>query len=536
MHLYGLTPLSEQGDYFSIKQAYQQKQYQKAIELSNNYLKLYKKDTDVLFFQGYSYYQLHDYKNASEAFEKLLAISNKYPEAWYALGQSYINLNDYPKALNVVNKGLAQNPADKNLLVLEHRLAILMKTNVKTTKPSQIAKTPSSTQHIPTEQTILQQYKKMQYQQAENDAQIYLSHYPQDTDMQYLLGLIYLKQNKQQKAEQQFKIALTHSPTNKTYRIALINVLFLQHKYQDVITISNQGLQTNTNTEDWQYEKAKAYYQLQDYRNAVISLQQIKKLSEYPDAKKLFDDINDETQFRYVAHNEFGIFDSHMSVKNPNEPWNIVSLYGFRKNEYGSFGGFVNYQYRPEHTGYQWGLAATPLLTNSTYLDLSYAYSDQPNLFANDDIYAEAYQYLPKGFQISLGDDYRKITSSYLNAYTGSIASVITNYEFRLRPIHYVPNQGPQSTMYKLTARRFGENPDQYLGLVYATGQSPDLDNLQTINFFKINDDIYMFEGQQPFNSKFLMQYGLGYEHQVFPNGKVRRFYYVNLGAKFRGI
>lgn len=540
---YNNSPENIRRDYYAHK-------YENVIIYGNNYLKLYPKDTDILLYVGYSYYKRKEYQEAIDAFTKIVNLSNKYEEVWPVLAQSYISLEQYPQALNVVNNGLNKFPKNKALLkdkaYLENKLKPSLATKTasdtltKETKNLVIAQKSNQTilkkQNKITYEKILATYKSKNYTKAELLSKQYLTQYPKDTDVKYILALSYIKQKKYTKAEKTLTTLLNKSPNNLEARKQLINTLFAQKKYTKVISVANDGIAVGDNKNEWYYQQGKAYYQQGEYKKAITTLQKINNLDHYTQAKKLYESINEETGYQYIPHNEFGFYNSQIQVRNPDEPWNITMLYGLRKNDYGAFGGFVNYQHRPDNTGYQWGLIAQPKLTQSTYLDLAYAYSDEPALFANDYIHAEAYQYLPFAFKLSLGDGYRKIEKTNLNAYTASLTKALSNYEIGVRPIYYVPKEGPNSTLYKLYLKRYGEDPEQQIGFVYATGQSPDLDDLQTVNFFKVDDNFYMINGQQPVNKKLLFQYGLGYEEQKFPNGTIRRYIYINIGAKFKAI
>lgn len=541
-----------QNSFKTIKESYQAKEYQQTITKAKNYLKLYPKDTDVLLYLGYSYYNLADYDDAIVTFENLLNQNPKYLDAWVLLAQAYINKNQNAQATNVITHGLNYFPNNTELLAKAAQITkppipisnpLLVSPKIDVNRPVTLAKSQPQAiapkivkPQYPTEEDILSLYHAQNYTQVISQAQQYLQQYPDDSDMRNLLVLAYLKSKQYTLAAKQLSIMLAHNPSDIDLRKRLIAAYFAEENYAAVIATANAGLDQNNANQVWQLEKAKAYYSLADYKSAVLTLQKIESLDEYPDAKKLYEVVSDETQYRYTPHNEFGAYNSLIHISNPNQYWNIATLYGSHNNQHGSLGGFVNYQNRPNETGYQWGLAAQPLLTKTTYLASSYAYSDQPALFPNQYIYGELFQYLPFDLQISGGDTYRKIEKTYLNAYTASLGKTLGNYQATIRPTHFIPKLGPKSTLYNFNLIRYADNPDKYISLVYAVGQSPDLDDLASVDFFKINDSIYMINGQQPMSGKFLIQYGFGFERQEFPRNKVRNLIYFNLGAKIREV
>lgn len=560
-----------QNSFKSIKASYQAQEYQQTVIKATNYLKLYPKDTDVLLYLGYAYYNLKDYDNTIATFENLINRNPKYLDAWVLLAQAYRNKNENVQADNVIKNGLKYFPDNSELLAKQIPTitpAIPATTNptiaqainppVEVSNPLLVSKQPQLENttvsllsnekspivalaekekiQLPTEEQILSLYHAQKYPEVINLAKQYLQKYPKDVDISNLLALAYLKTKQYNLAAQLFSTMLAQDPSNIDLRKKLINAYFSQENYAAVIKTADAGLQTGESLETWQLEKAKAYYSLADFKNTVMTLSKIQQLDQYPDAQKLYEAVNEETQYRYTPHNEFGAYNSLIHISNPNQYWNIATLYGTRNNFYGAFGGFVNYQNRPAATGYQGGLTAQPKLTKTTFLASSYAYSDQPALFPNQYIYAELFQYLPLDFQVSGGNTYRKIENTYLNAYTGSLTKFIGRYQATIQPTRFIPKAGPTSTMCNFNLIRYGDNPDKYLSLVYAVGQSPDLDDLASVDFFKINDSIYMINGQQPMSGKFLVQYGFGFEHQEFPHNKVRELLYFNLGIKLREV
>ena len=225
---------------------------------------------------------------------------------------------------------------------------------------------------------------------------------------------------------------------------------------------------------------------------------------------------------------------SNADVNQPDQIWDFSSLNLYRHNEYGAFGGAINYANRKGFGASQLYLNAIPSVNESLWFDLGYGYANKPELFANNTIYTEVYKKLNGNYVVSLGNNYKTIKNTYFDTITGSIGKYVGYYYFGFRPNHYVTKSGPDSTLLTFDARKYGDNPDQYIGVSFSTGTSPDLYDLITVNFFKVKNNIFFIQGQQPLQEKIFFIYGAGYETQKFPNQFLRRLAYLNIGLKLR--
>ncbi|KTC66311.1 TRP containing protein (plasmid) [Legionella adelaidensis] len=231
---------------------------------------------------------------------------------------------------------------------------------------------------------------------------------------------------------------------------------------------------------------------------------------------------------------EATLFSGFADVNEPDEVWNLSSLYLYRKNEWGAFGGAVNYANRLDQQGTQLYLNAQPKLNTDTWVDLGYGYANTPELFPDRTYQLELFHKLTQTFIISAGESYKTLPLTYFNTVDISAGKYWKNYYFELKPYHYIPKKGPHSTLWQGKARRYFADEDQYIGIVLAYGTSPDLFDLLTVNFIKVKNRIFLVEGQQPLNKYFLILYGAGLESQEFPSGFTRRLADLNIGLKAR--
>jgi YaiO family outer membrane protein len=378
-------------------------------------------------------------------------------------------------------------------------------------------------------------YKQHHDRAALQKARVYQSLYPRDPDVYFYIGMIQYRQKNYVAAQKAFEVVLRLYPTYDGARKFLFDSLIAQQNYVAAIQVAEAGLADRKSTTNWQYQKANAYYAKGDYYQAVSNLKPIAKTDL--DAGRLYQAINRETGFHYLPHFEAGFDTNTMPVNRPNETWLYNSVYASYVNRYGNFGGEVRQARRFNRYAYQYNLIAWPNITDHLYLHLAYGHSETPELFPNNDYLGEAYLTLPHGFELWGGGEYRDIANTSLTSYWGGVGKYfLDNYYISFSPLFFSPKSGPNSVLYRFKLRRYFGRPDKFIGLAFATGQSPDLADLLTVNFFKTDYTYAMVEGQYPVKDYMVLNYGVGYSWQKFPQGYTRRMAIFNVGLKFRFI
>lgn len=378
-------------------------------------------------------------------------------------------------------------------------------------------------------------YVNNQLRQAETAAKSYLSEYPTDVDVQFLLGKIYQKQQRWELAKQQFETVLKSDANYSDARFALIQTLFAMHDYQGVIVVANAGMNNSQDRPTLQYDVATALYAMNDYQGALTTLKSIPENNQNKKSTDLYNEINEITNYQYESYMQVGTYDSLIEVKNPNQAWTLSSVYTQYHTPKGTIGLQLNYQTRPNLDAPQYEIYAIPQITKTNYANLTYAHANNPNLFADQLVYGEDFQLLPYNFTISLGDTYRKLANFYFNSYTGSLGKYFGSIYLQLRPTYYVPDKGPNASLYTLTLQKYFGVID-YVGFAVSEGTAPDLADLDAPSFIKTDTQIYMLTGQHEINKQFAMQYGIGEEIQNFGNQDLRRYTYINFGLNFRNV
>jgi YaiO family outer membrane protein len=390
----------------------------------------------------------------------------------------------------------------------------------------------------PSIKSIRSTYKTKDFHKTISQAKLYLSMHPKDVDAKLYMGLSYYQLKDYKSAEHYFDSILVDYPNYKEARIGLIRSLLAQKKYKQARTVSNDGLALNKDDTEFKEMNLKIDYLLNSQKISKKKKAPIKRKASIKKYKKAslskFSKKVPEKHLRDKPHYEIGGFADNLAVNKPDQIWNISSIYLYRKNEYGAFGINLNPTNRNQQKAVQLYLNAIPKLTNNVWLDLGYGYANNPNLFPNQLGFGEIYIKTTKTLIVSGGGSYKKIDKTNLNMFTASIANYFGQYFISLRPIHFMPNSGPKSTLYKLKLRKYADNPDSYIGIILASGTAPDLYDLLTVNFIKTRSNIGLLEGQQAISDSIMFQYGGGYETQLFPNQLLRRFVHLDIGIKIR--
>lgn len=438
-------------------------------------------------------------------------------------------------------------------------LLVFFQSEICFAAPSQV-KTNTTLEEIKTA------YKKKNFDQTIKLSQDYLRAFHQDADVSLYKGLAFSQLNQCDRAIPVFNSVLDSYPQYLDARLGLINCLLKSNNYSQDLETVEQGLTLNPHHSELLFLKAKTLFLLNrkqeaktvlnqnlktnpENQQSIVLLNNMEKEEKSESAKQFVNEISStQTSKRVLLAGRrnlelvtdeikrpkliMGVFTDNMGVNIPRQYWNLSNFYGYWVNSLGAFGGSVNYATRYNQNATQLELDAYPNIGKYFTLDLTYAYADKPELFPDELESGELHAYLPYEIDASFGGAHRKIAHFTLNSVTGSINKFIGNYYFNFRPIHFIPGSGPTSTLFRFGVRRYGENPNQYIGFIYMDGTSPDLTDLLTIDFIKIRDRLFLFEAQQPLNNTFSIQYGIGYEEMFYPKQLLRTLVHFDLGLK----
>ena len=94
---------------------YQARNMKGALELMQTASLVHPKDSTAALYTGIVAQQLDNQALARESFEKYLTAGGKDPAIFYAVSSSYKNDKNFDKALEVLDRGIAANPSNKDL-------------------------------------------------------------------------------------------------------------------------------------------------------------------------------------------------------------------------------------------------------------------------------------------------------------------------------------------------------------------------------------------------------------------------------------
>jgi tetratricopeptide (TPR) repeat protein len=89
-------------------EAYENGEYDQAIELINQYIQEKPRDEKAYYFLGRCYFEMGDFDQAIEEYRKALNVSSKYWQAYYGLGQAFLEKDNYDEAERAFQDGLSK--------------------------------------------------------------------------------------------------------------------------------------------------------------------------------------------------------------------------------------------------------------------------------------------------------------------------------------------------------------------------------------------------------------------------------------------
>lgn len=286
-------------------------------------------------------------------------------------------------------------------------------------------------------------------------------------DVRFYLGLLYSWDGKYNEARQELKKVQETRPKSQEVIVALANNELWSENPQAALDILNKALADDPNNEEYLYLKARALNNLKQYDEALAVLDKLIATNPNNDkAKSLQASVKIASM-----KNALQVDVAKDYIKN-DKPWYLAYIQYSRKTKIGKVIGRLNYANRFNSEDFQFEADAYPSVSKHSYLYLNAGFS-RVKLFPKYRFGAEYYQGLPKSFEASLGFRYLRFTYSDVTIYTGSVGKYWGNFWFSFREF-VTPDSKSTSYTEILQVRRYFGDAENYIGLQYSHGSSPD--------------------------------------------------------------
>jgi YaiO family outer membrane protein len=484
--------------------------YKEAEVLAIQLINQNPKDVDAQVQLASVYYKQGDYASAKTLLE---GAQPYYP---YDL--------DIPELLNLINQKTKNQPKTK--VPNNPNLPVVMTTINK----NRLAY-PKKLDPVQTQNKIKQLKEKGSYKEAEDLALQLIAQNPRDVDAQVQLASIYYNQKDYSSAKIILEGAQIYYPKDPDIPELL-----------NLINQKTNGKIVKTNAEN-DATVSSVTKKINQNRSASLT----GKPSDIPANATVFSPSNLQATNilnnivalppgQEYGPNQLGLVQQSIYGTSPYSYWDFTNLYYTRKTDFGMVLGSLNYASRFGYSAFQGSGEAIINFTDSFYLDTNIAYANNLNLFPKWTFGAEGYFSVTKDFQISLGDLYKNVPPLlYFNTYTGSLQKYVGDYLLIFRPYVFVPNAGDNTVLYTVSARKYFDSVDNSLVLTLGYGMTPDLADLQSIDFITIKERSAAIDYQFPLmNHRFVADIGLSYENQRFPSGFIRQLSGINAGIRAR--
>ncbi len=389
-------------------------------------------------------------------------------------------------------------------------------------------------------QVINEYFKKGENEYAKKLALAYLAKEPNDGDVHLVLGQIYMKEKNYEQARSEFEWILAHYPKYVDARVSLAELELAEDRTSFALQLINEGLKLDPNDPYLLNEKAQIYLSRYQYAiAAAIAKQAIAKNPSNADAIETVQETLSaikEVSPRYTyGLNEIGFSTQNDYVSDVSGFWDYSNLYYARDTPIGRVAATVNYANRFGQGATQGELDFSPIITKNIYFEFVGAYAQHPALFP-DYLYGGVGHFsIPGAVDLAGGGQYWSISDTFFTMLTGAVSKYVQNYWFNFQPYYYVPKHGSNSMLYTATARRYFSTDDESISLTLGKGHSPDLADLQTVNFLKIRNEFAAVNVEFPiFKHRFVVDLGADYQHWQYPGGLVRDLSGGVAGIKYR--
>ncbi|WP_291098896.1 MULTISPECIES: YaiO family outer membrane beta-barrel protein [unclassified Flavobacterium] len=304
--------------------------------------------------------------------------------------------------------------------------------------------------------------------QAQDTLLFILTKYPDYHDIRSFLATTYSWDGDYKKARKEFAYILEKdSKIKDTWIAAIKNELWGDMPFI-ALEMTTEALKIFPADAEIVYLKASAQEKTNNPLEALSTIQSV--LDKNPDDQNAKDykvSLN-----KALRQNSIGIKTAVDLYSKVFDPMQYYTLKYSRQTKYGSIIGSVNFNRRFNENGKQFEVDLYPKISKGFYAYLNIGLSNS-FLFPDIKYGAELYKSLPKSFEASLGFRTLKYTTT-TNIYTGSIGWYNGNSYWSFRT-YLTPGDSGISKSGTLTYRKYQSDAENYVGISYGMGFSPEI-------------------------------------------------------------
>ena len=494
-----------------ISKSTQEGNYSHAIENAKLYLQSHPEDGDIQFLLAKAYSLSHQESKSISLLISLLKKHPNYLEAQVLLVRLYLQQHQYGLAYQHVQQGLKNDPKHEELL--KARSVVL-----------------SAVSFEPPNMGLNDLYHKGLKKDAIQKAEAYLSVYPNDADVGLILAKFYMQEGKYEKARLVLMPFIYKYPSYTDVYIQLINIDMILKRRDEARKLVHLGLMYAP----WDEQLNKKNHDLILMDQTHVQKYQL--IKENNTRTYSLENKGIQTFQPVTYQHEAGFLQQAYYITDRQKVWDYTSLFYGQQTKYGKLYGKLNYASRLQRQAVQFEMEYYPKINDYIYLDLDASTANQPVLFPNYAYSGEVFIVLPKLFNPSFGAQMNRINNRYqFSRFTTSISKDIGYNNLTFRPYFYLPNRGSSSTLYTLNYRYTFNEPYGNMGVILGTGTTPDLANLETVDFLVLkNKLISPYINFTLLQERLLVNMSLLYQNQIFPNQRVRDWLGGVVGATWK--
>jgi len=219
----------------------------------------------------------------------------------------------------------------------------------------------------------------------------------------------------------------------------------------------------------------------------------------------------------------------YVSFSDGTDPWRLASVSLSRRTTAGSFIARVNYANRFATDGVQIEADAYQRLSKTIYLYLNAGYSGA-TIFPAWRAGGEAFTSLPNAWEASLGFRQLRFGGAPVTLFTGAVGKYLGNYWLSLRP-YLRSKSGGLSASAGLTARRYFEDGDHWVGAAASYGSSPT-DRITPDAVGRTHALSMSLNGSTGLTRRLLATWTLGHDAEELAPGRTRKSVTASAGFK----